>query len=508
MRQLAVELSVQLKGYTLVSCFSQSKDELLTEFNNGAHSFFIKASLQPAFCCLSFPRSFARARKNSVDLFNSLLMQRVSGVGVYDNERSFAIHLETGGSLLFKMHGNRANVLALQHQRVVDIFRNQLAADRQLEIDNLAREINWSKEYFLAHRSHIFEKYFTLGREVQQYLLARQYDTQTPEQQWSEMQAVLELLHQPKYYLIEQDGKLVLSLLPFGEIRKQYTTAIEALNDFFLAYTQQDAFVREKARGLQMADDQIKHATAYLATSTSRLRELESDTHWQQWADLLMANLHQVTPGADRVRVSNFYNNGAPIEIPLKKELSAQKNAEVYYRKSKNRVIEVQHLREAIATKQQTLESVRAVRVRLAEADQLKDVRELSATLGRAQKKRGPSSKPFHEFVFQGYQIRVGKDAASNDELTLRHSHKEDLWLHAKDVAGSHVVVKHQAGKKFPKEVIERAAQLAAYNSKRKTETLCPVTVTPRKFVRKRKGDPPGAVIVEREEVILVEPRL
>ncbi len=73
--------------------------------------------------------------------------------------------------------------------------------------------------------------------------------------------------------------------------------------------------------------------------------------------------------------------------------------------------------------------------------------------------------------------------------------------------AGSHVLIKHQAGKKIPKDVIERAAQLAAYYSKRKNETLCPVAVTPKKFVRKRKGDPAGMVVVEKEDTILVEPK-
>ena len=115
---------------------------------------------------------------------------------------------------------------------------------------------------------------------------------------------------------------------------------------------------------------------------------------------------------------------------------------------------------------------------------------------------------PFHEFEFKGYKIWVGRNAESNDKLTLKYSHKDDLWLHAKDVAGSHVLIKHQSGKNFPKDVIERAAELAAYNSKRKTDSLCPVTVTPKKFVRKRKGDPAGAVVVEREDVIMVEPKL
>ena len=107
---------------------------------------------------------------------------------------------------------------------------------------------------------------------------------------------------------------------------------------------------------------------------------------------------------------------------------------------------------------------------------------------------------------FHGFKIWIGKNAQHNDTLTLKHTFKDDLWLHAKDVAGSHVVIKYQSGKPFPKEVIERAAQLAAYHSKRKTDTLCPVAYTSKKFVRKRKGDPAGAVVVEREDVILVEP--
>jgi predicted ribosome quality control (RQC) complex YloA/Tae2 family protein len=68
------------------------------------------------------------------------------------------------------------------------------------------------------------------------------------------------------------------------------------------------------------------------------------------------------------------------------------------------------------------------------------------------------------------------------------------------------VVIKYQAGKKFPVMVIERAAQLAAFYSKRKTDSLCPVIVTPKKFVRKPKGYPQGAVMVDKEEVVMVEP--
>jgi predicted ribosome quality control (RQC) complex YloA/Tae2 family protein len=141
-------------------------------------------------------------------------------------------------------------------------------------------------------------------------------------------------------------------------------------------------------------------------------------------------------------------------------------------------------------------------------AESLKDLAEFTKTNPAKEKAKDAEPLPYHEFIFKGYKIWVGRNAESNDILTLKLSYKEDLWLHAKDVSGSHVLIKHQAGKNFPKDVIERAAELAAYNSKRKNDSLCPVVVTPKKFVRKRKGDPAGAVVVEREEVVMVVPKL
>jgi len=116
-------------------------------------------------------------------------------------------------------------------------------------------------------------------------------------------------------------------------------------------------------------------------------------------------------------------------------------------------------------------------------------------------------SLPFKKILFDGFEILVGRNSRSNDEMLQKFTHKDDLWLHAKDVTGSHVVLKYRSGNNFPAYVIERAAEIAAYNSKRKTDSHCPVTYTPRKFVRKQKGLPPGAVIVEKEKVIIVTPK-
>src|SRR5689334_18060033 len=115
--QLSRALQENVMGFTLVSCFSQNKDELIIELNNAQRSFFIKARLTPELCCLTFPENFSRSRKNSIDLFNDALMKKVTGIRQFKNERCFSLLLEDGVQLLFKMHGTRSNIILFQQQK-------------------------------------------------------------------------------------------------------------------------------------------------------------------------------------------------------------------------------------------------------------------------------------------------------------------------------------------------------------------------------------------------------
>jgi predicted ribosome quality control (RQC) complex YloA/Tae2 family protein len=203
----------------------------------------------------------------------------------------------------------------------------------------------------------------------------------------------------------------------------------------------------------------------------------------------------------------DFYNNKTVL-VKLKLNLSPQKNAEQYYRKAKNQKIEIQTLEKNLKLKVAQAEQIAENIHILEDLDNLRDLRGYAVknklvTKGQENKSAPPRFK-MHEHM--GFQILVGRNARNNDELTFNYGYKEDLWLHAKDVKGSHVLVKYQSGKNFPKPVIILAAQLAAFNSANKNTDTCPVIYTPRKFVRKSKGMPAGAVIVEKEEIIFVKP--
>lgn len=509
MRQLSLVLNDSLYGFTLVSCFSQNRDELIFEFNNAKASFFIRADLQTRFSCLSIPEKINRSRKNSIDLFPDATMKKVMGVHSFENERCLSILLAFDFQLLFKMFGNQANIILFHSGKPIEIFKNQLTSDLEVHLNSLPKTINWTKDHFLVNLQQLNEAYFTFGKLVWNYLDEQGFAAGSAEQKWNLLNETRQKLEQPQaYYIVEVKEKLSLSLLPTGCIIEQQPDLVKALNYFYTTFLKQQTYQAEKSFALRQLSDQLKSCNAYLRKSIEKLNLLEADHHYQLWGDLIMANLNHIQAGEETVWFENFYEPGKKVEIKLRKDSSPQKNAETFYRKHKNRKIEIQKLKEAIAAKEKDKLRVQRQLQAIESEHDLKQLREKVDQVGlRKIKEKVEAPLPFLVFEHGGYKIWVGKNAEANDQLTLHHTFKEDLWLHAKDVAGSHVVIKYQSGKKFPKEVIERAAQLAAFYSKRKTDSLCPVMFTPKKFVRKKKGDPPGAVVVDREEVILVEPR-
>ncbi len=425
----------------------------------------------------------------------------------FENERSFAIQLEDGFVLLFKMHGNQSNIVLFQDEKVISIFRNQFQNDHEIKLSDLDKSIDWTKEVFINNIGSLPQTYFTIGKELNTYLEEKFQILKTNEDKWLLFQETIKRLEEPTFYIQEKRGKLNLSLLQTGKIEAEFKNPIEAINEFFYKYTTSQTFLLEKTKALRELKEQLKGRINYLDKNQQKVDELQNDQRYQLWADLIMANMHLIKQGTEKIQLENFYT-GKPEEIKLKKELNAQRNAEVFYRKAKNQQIEIDKLNESIQAKKKEIEKLKLSIAYVEQAEDLKSLRPHIKAEPAKSKNNNLKALPYHIFEFKGFQILVGKNAEANDELTLKNAYKEDLWLHAKDVAGSHVIIKHQSGKNFPKDVIQRAAELAAYNSKRKTDSLCPVAVTPKKFVRKRKGDPAGMVVVEKEEVVLVEPKL
>ncbi|KPM49361.1 hypothetical protein AFM12_01695 [Jiulongibacter sediminis] len=504
-KMLEKPLSDKLKGKTLLACFSQEKDELILGFGNQEGDFYIKCSVKSTFGGLYFSETFHRAKQNSVDLFEELIDLNVSKIFVFKNERAIAIELENDLALVLKMYGNRSNIIAFNGNDAFAIFNNRLKDDLQLKYADFAKELKQSKEAFLNHEGNPSKLFPTWGKLPKAYF--EQNKEQNIEANWGLVESINELLKAGKFYIINFRNELHLSLLRFGEVINEYKDPFYAANSFYVEKQKTSQLENEKRSALKKLQKELKNAENYLSKTSQRLDTLLEGPGNQAIGHLIMAYLHEIPKESTLVTLNDF-QTGKPLEIKLKKDLSAQKNAELYYRKAKKEKIEFEVLEKNLNSKEQEIETLKSQIETIEKTDSLKSLRNHVKKEEITQKKsKIPKAEDlFKVFEIEGYKIWIGKNAKNNDLLTLKYSHKNDTWLHAKDVSGSHVVIKEISGQKTPKRVLETAAGLAAWFSKKRNDTMVPVAYTPKKFVRKIKGTPDGAVMVEKEDVLLIEP--
>ncbi len=503
LRQLAPALTAQLAGFRVAVCFSQEKDELVIGLVQDRQEYWLKAQLGANFPALALPETFQRARSNSVDLFPALLGQQVETVVVWPHDRVLQVNFRSGARLVFKLYGPRPNaIFRLAPEAPTQLFQQKLLADADLRPQAAPP---------LPAPGKLPPPLADLPLR---YLRLHGYDAAPPEARPRLVHQVLAQLETPAhYFLIQLDGRTRLSLLPLGEVLKTFagTEPIAALR-YFVPLALGRRALETEARQLRLAlERRADEATTAAAHTRNRLHALAHEAGYRHTADLIMANLHAIAPGAAQVEVLDYLSN-APKTIKLKPTEKPQRTAENLYRKAKNQQIEERELTARLARREAdaffALERLEELDTdpALAELRGLRNWRKLHGLDPAQAAAKAGAELPFKVFEDRGFTILVGRNAQNNDLLTQKYAHKDDLWLHAKDVSGSHVVIRHRAGQAVPAPVLEHAAQLAAWYSKRQNDSLCPVTVTPKKFVRKPKGARPGQVKVEREDVMLVKP--
>ncbi len=505
---LSAELRVRLQGYKLSEGYLQNHHECVLGFHNDVEEFFIKFNLYQAFTSLAFPAEFSKSKKGTYNVFKELNGLKVLDIVQHENDRSFHIVFEQEYSLLFKLYGSRSNLVLCYQNTCIDIVNKNLALDRSITLTNVHKRVVQTFENFVAEEGDLRKVFPAFDKKILEELDLKNYSSKELKAKWDTIQEVLKIVTTKKFYLVEKQEEIQVSFFAHGSVLAQSHSAIEISNLYDRYFGQAFYFRNEKQEVLNYLQQKKKKHNAYLTVIEQKLKELKEQTRYDELANILMANLHQIPRNIDVVELYNFYTD-KPIKIKIKGALTPQKNAENYYRKSKNQKLELAELEKNSTTKHAELTTYQEQLDFIEHCEALKDLRKYKKEhnlLEEKVKKEKVEESLFRRFEIEGYEIIVGKNAKNNDLLTQKYSFKEDLWLHARDVTGSHVLIKYKAGKKFPKSVIEKAAQLAAYYSKRKTDSLCPVIVTPKKYVRKPKGALDGQVVIEREEVVLVKP--
>lgn len=545
LQALAREWAPDLTGCVMADAFSQVRDELTLALAGPEEAWMVRLSVQAPFHFIFRSAGYSKARRNVATLFEEAFGRTVTGFRIADRDRVLYLELEGGLSFQILLFGPRANVLLADAEgRVREAFQADAdwsgttapAPQPAPRIQTFeAFESRWrtnrkTTEQAVASALPLFDR--TLAAEVMHragVTTARPGDCTA-----AERHALFEAARALQAALAEPAPRIywrgrfadTCSLVALHHLEAGPEAAEVRAEDFDTVDDAVRVFVRRalaqhRFRTLyEPLEKGLVEAARHYRTSTERmLEELAHESRadrYEQWGHLLMAAAADVPAGADEVTLPDLFADRAPVSIPLDPARSPIENAQHYYERARRTRRSREEAETRLLETEQKAEAAEALLEQLRAVETLADLeafrKEEAARLApfTGEEAAGEDRVPFRRFALpQGYEVWVGRNAKQNDQLTFRYAQKYDLWMHARGVPGSHAVLRLPNRQAQPgRPLLERAAAIAAYYSKARGSSLVPVMITERKYVRKPKGAAPGAVLAEREEVLLVEPRL
>lgn len=330
---------------------------------------------------------------------------------------------------------------------------------------------------------------------------------------FKEIQTEIKELHYvPAIYENKREDFHVIDLKNFTGEQRVFDSANELIDTFFTGKAERDR-VKQRAHDIErLIRNELKKNKRKEIIHEKTLKKAKKAANYQKQGELLTAHLHLVQMGDDSVVVTDYYDpEQAKITIMLATDKTPSENAQALFktyrkleRSKTNAAKELRKTKAEINYLEDLLHTVSVAR-----EEDIEEIREELREGGyirkQAPKKRKKKQKPRPEqfMASDGTMIYVGKNNKQNDYVTQILAHKNDIWLHTKDIPGSHVIIRAMDP---PEETIHEAAVLAAYFSRAQQSDSVPVDFTKVRHVRKPNGAKPGFVIYEQEQTLFVTP--
>ena len=296
--------------------------------------------------------------------------------------------------------------------------------------------------------------------------------------------------------------------------QRPYKTLSEALDIYFGTRDARDRLNQKSASMIRMLKGQLERCQRKLAIQTEELSSAEQMEEYRRYGEAINANLYQLKKGMAEAVLPDWNDpDGGTITVPLDIKLTPSQNAQKYFKKYQK----ARSAREIAAEQRdKTLAEMDYLEGALLDVDkcvgesELEEIRQelvrtgyMKKNTNRRQQRQLPQSKPYRYISDDGIAIVVGKNAAQNDRITLG-AKPEEMWLHAKDMPGSHVIICCEG--EIPHATMKQAATLAAWYSKGQRSSMVPVDYTLRKYVKKPSGAAPGKVIYTHQKTAYMTP--
>lgn len=296
--------------------------------------------------------------------------------------------------------------------------------------------------------------------------------------------------------------------------KKNYDTYSELLDDFCFERDRQLRVKRRAADLFKILNNAVERTARKINNRRAELEKSENRETLRIYAELITANQYKLTEKSSEYIVENYYDNNNLIKIPANPALTAQQNAQKYYKEYKKAANAEKMLHNLIAEGEQELVYLDSVIDNLSRAYSDKEISEIREELekgGYIKSKhgiKGKKEKPLPPLEFlssDGFKILVGRNNIQNDVLTLKTAKNYDMWLHVQKQSGSHTIIVSDK-KEISETAIYEAACLAAYHSKSADSSSVAVDYTLVKNVKKPNGAKPGKVIYNTYNTVYVTP--
>ncbi len=527
LNRLIIEANTVLKVSKIISIFSQEKDKLIIEVRKNDFNKFIEISVNPGFPYFTIKDSYNRAKKNTIDVFENILPADLICLEIAVSDRIIKFNFDKG-DLYFIIRGKYTNLILIDKLGKIKFFKNM---PEDFSEDSFKNEISQTK--FISDLNNpVFDlpsdkinienlqsRYPFLGKEIINECKSR-LDEETSEKIILIIKKIIMEVgsEKPVVGFDWKSNQPVLSFISFQlnkeDIKEIFDNAISALN-YFIGKKHHLEDALEKRKKIQ------KHLENELSKLSNKLNNLKGliergsrEDEYQKLGNLLLINIKNIKSGMKEIEVPDIYSENLSVKIKLDASLSPKKNVDRYFDRAKDDKIKFEKAKELYKNVEVQFKKLKSVEESFSSANKIEDYVDIMKEL--KIKEHTPTSKQddlqtkFKHYIIDGkYNLYIGKDSQNNDLLTTRFAKQNDYWFHARSVSGSHAVLRVENSKEaIPKNILKKAAAIAAYHSKAKTSSLAPVSFAFKKYVVKKKGMEPGKVAMLKEDILLVKPEI
>jgi len=518
-----------LIGTKVIEIFSQEKDSVVLCFYDGLNLKYLYFSASTTLPTIYIDNNFKRKSHNTINLMHELLGDYLQNVSIVENDRIIAFNFIKYDLYFHIFSGVASNVYFCdKNKNIIFYFKNHLNKETSKYIYSTPQLMNFTE--FIGTESllkALTKSDFLLTKHYAEEILLRTgliskstLNELTNEQFLSILKnaenLIFELKTSKKYYIFKTDNEPILSLIKL----QKYPIKLYEFDDISQAVKKCKSLIIKYKLEIDLRNQIYKTLSEKLEKYHEKISEIENLSNKKEIAhtyslmgDLLLSQSNLKTKGLSSITLENY--DGEKLLVKLDPELTILENSQKYYNKSKKIIKSIDNQVFIIDKLKNKIEMINQLLIEFINILYYKDLKHFYNKLINlkiivlSNNNKNNLQNNFRQFDLGGnFTLYVGKNAKNNDELTFKFAKPNDIWLHARGIAGSHAIIPLNKNQNVPKSVIEKAASIVAYYSAARKSSYVPVIFTYKKYLRKPKGAAPGEVIVTKENVAFVEPKL